>query len=193
MYGHYIKLLLASTFFPFRISNFKFVTLINMCVSSIKPQEKKQKEEQTNSCSHSLHTIFACGQQLPLLLLPGGDGGWTVTAGSGLAAKQRSVNKSVVKLAGWVNWNKNISLSLWADGPVSSLRWPCVGAPGGTRWWRPGPVSAGLCAQCHHWSGWTGSSCARSGEGLVWLQARRPLDRHSRRRPWSHQCAGERR
>lgn len=44
-----------------------------------------------------------CGQQLPLLLLPGGHGGWTVAAWSGVTAGQKSVHK----LASWVNRGKN--------------------------------------------------------------------------------------
>lgn len=66
-----------------------------LCGSSIKSQKEKQKEDQSNRCSHSLRTISACGQPLPLLLLPRGHGGWTVAAGRGHTAEQRSVKRLI--------------------------------------------------------------------------------------------------
>lgn len=44
---------------------FLIMQIVNMnqylCASSIQSQEEEQKEGQTSSCSHSLHTIFVCG------------------------------------------------------------------------------------------------------------------------------------
>ena len=181
---------------------------------SIKSQKEEQKEDQGNSCSSYVLGPSVSGQRLPLLCSPWGHGGRSCSAWGGDAAEQRCVLFWISTYSAVVEEEEEptmqsesfdtlheishllhlyLYLFIYLFLPVFPIRRPSVSAPGRAWWRRPASISARLCAQCNRWGCRARPCCTGSGKRVVWVSTRRPFDRHSRRRPGTHLCTGERR